>query len=127
MNGTEGRGPEKSDYPRPRSGEEKSLGELFVELSRDALRLAAQELGLTKIDMSRKVSDVWKYSRYYRAGVLVAYAGFIFILAALVIELSTVIPISLSSLLVGLAALIAGLILMRHRPKANAQRGPHVS
>ncbi len=113
MNGTEEMGPDKLQHPRPRSDEEKSMGQLFKELSRDVLHLAAHELGLTKLEISRKASDVFKYSRFYTAGIFVVYAGFIFVLAALVLELSELIPISLSAFLVGIAALVTGLIFIR--------------
>ncbi len=113
MNGTEEMGPDKSNRPPPRSDEEKSMGQLFKELSRDALHLAAHEFGLTKRDISRKASDVFKISRLYTAGILIFYAGFIFVLAALVLELSKLIPTSLSAFLVGLAALVTGLIFIQ--------------
>lgn len=87
--------------------EEPSLGQLFQELAQDAKTLVSLELDLAKTEMGEKASHVGKDVGTMAAGGFVLYAGFLAILAALIIGLASIIPAWLAALLVG--ALVAGI------------------
>lgn len=86
--------------------EDRSLGELFADLSRDTSALVRQEVALAKAEISEKASSVGKNVGFLAAGGAVAYAGFLAILAGIVFLLGEIIPLWLSALLVG--AIVAG-------------------
>lgn len=87
--------------------EERSLGDLFAELSRETTTLVRQEVALAKTELSTKASKVGKDVAFIGAGAAVAYAGFLAIVAAIIIILAALIPWWLSALLVG--AIVAGI------------------
>lgn len=86
--------------------EDRSLGELFADLSKDTSALVRQEVALAKAEISEKASSVGKNVGFLAAGGAVAYAGFLAILAGIVFLLGEIIPLWLSALLVG--AIVAG-------------------
>lgn len=81
---------------------EKSIGELFSSLAEDSRTLIRQEIELAKSEMSEKVEGVGKDIGSMVVGVTVLYAGFLVLLAALVIGLGNVITDGGAALLVGL-------------------------
>ncbi|MDQ4074611.1 MAG: phage holin family protein, partial [Chloroflexota bacterium] len=85
--------------------EERSLGELFSELSREATTLVRQEVRLAKMELSDVATQVGKNVGYLAVGGAIAYAGFLALLAALIVGLA----LWLNSL--WLSALIVGLIV----------------
>jgi len=91
-----------------RQREERSLGELFAELSRETSTLVRHEVELAKTEMTRKASRMGKHVGFIVAGGLVAYAALLAIVASLIALLATVVdlPVWASALLVG--AIIAG-------------------
>lgn len=90
---------------RPR--EDRSLGELFGELTRETTLLVRQELALAKTELTQKGSKLGKDIGFLAMGGAVAYAGLLAIVAALIIVLANFIPWWLSALLVGIV--IAGI------------------
>ena len=82
--------------------DERSLGDLFAELSRETTTLVRQEVALAKTELSTKASKVGKDVAFIGAGAAVAYAGFLAILAALIIVLAHVIAWWLAALIVGI-------------------------
>lgn len=90
----------------PRSKEDLSLGELFAELTRELSTLVRQELNLATTEMTQKGSRVAKHVGSLAAGGAVAYAGFLAILAGIILGLGYFIPLWLSALVVGL--IVAG-------------------
>src|ERR687894_566887 len=95
------------------SKEDRSLGELFAELARETSTLVRQEVELAKTEMSQKASEVGKDAGLLGAGGAVAYAGFLAIMAALIIGLGQLIPLWLSALVVGLVVGGIGYALMQ--------------
>ena len=87
--------------------EERSLGDLFANLSREMGLLLRQEMELAKTEMSRKASKAGKATASMAIGGFVAYAGFLAILAALIIGLAEFIPLWLAALIVGVV--VAGI------------------
>ena len=96
------------------TGEERSLGELFADLAREMTTLVRQEATLAKVEMSQKVSRLGRDVGFLAVGGLVAYAGFLALVATLIILLATVgLPWWLSALLVGLVIAGIGYVLVR--------------
>lgn len=93
--------------------DDRSLGELFTELTRQTTTLLRQEVALAKTEMSQKFSSVGKDVGSLAVGGAVAYAGFLAILAAIIILLAEVIPWWLSALVVGLVVAGIGYMLIQ--------------
>jgi len=91
--------------------EERSLGDLFSDLSGEASRLVHQEIQLAKIEMTEKASNVAKAGSVAVAGGLTMWLGVQGLLAAAIIGLGYVIGYGWSALAVGGFVLIAGAIM----------------
>lgn len=87
--------------------QERSLGQLFSQLSQDVSALFRQEVRLAKIEMSQKASEAGKQVGFIAAGGFVAYAGFLVLLAALILGLSEFMAAWLAALIVGI--IVAGI------------------
>jgi len=103
------------------SKQDRSLGELFADLSRQTTTLVRQEIALAKTELSDKVVDAGKNVGMLVAGGLVAYAGLLFVLAALTILLGSFIPLWLSALIVGLVVIGGGYMLIQRGRAALKQ------
>jgi len=97
-----------------RSRDDRSLGELFADLSRETTTLVRQEVDLAKTEMTQKASRVLKNIGFLAIGGAVAYAGFLAIIAAVIILLAAILPWWLSALLVGIViAAIGGFLIWK--------------
>jgi hypothetical protein len=85
-----------------RAGQERSLGDLFSELSQETSTLVREEMALAKIELSQKATRIGKDVAFLAAGGAVAYAGLLTLIAFLVIILSKGMPWWASVLIVGL-------------------------
>lgn len=94
---------------------DRSIGELLGDLAHETTTLIRQELTLFKVEMSQKASTVGKNAAFIAAGGAVAYAGFLALLAAVVMLLTQVgLPGWVSALLVGLVvAGVGGALVMK--------------
>lgn len=88
--------------------EQKSLGELFAELSDETRTLIRQEMLLAKTELSEKASVVGKDVGSMVAGGAVAYLGLAILLASVVIGLGHAIGYGWSALLIGVITLAVG-------------------
>lgn len=96
------------------SKEDRSLGELFSELSRETSTLVHQEVDLAKTELTHKAAEVGKDVGFLAAGALVAYAGFLTLVAMVVIALAQLgVTWWLSALIVGVVVLAVGGLLVR--------------
>ena len=96
------------------SKEERSLGELFAELARESSDLVRHEVALAKTELAQKATRVGKDVGFLAVGGLVAYAGFLAIIAAVIILLAALgLPWWLSALLVGLVVAGVGYFLVQ--------------
>jgi hypothetical protein len=95
------------------SKEDRSLGDLFSELSRETSTLIRQEVALAKSEMTDKATTVGKNVGFLAVGGAVAYAGFLVLLGALVIILALFLPWWLSALIVGFVVAAAGYALVQ--------------
>lgn len=93
--------------------DKRSLGELFSELSREASTLFQQEMQLAKVEMSQKASQAGREVAFIGAGGAIAYAGFLALLAALIIGLAEFMSMWLSALIVGLIVAGVGYFLIQ--------------
>src|SRR5690348_15912207 len=98
---------------RMRVQDDRTLGELFAELSNVSSRLVRQEIALAKRELSDKVSHAGKDVAMIAAGALVAYAGFVILLGFAVIALYILLHHWwLSALIVALVVLGVGYFLI---------------
>ena len=68
--------------------DDRSLGELFADLARDMGVLVRQEVGLATTELTHKATRAGRELATVAVGGLVAYAGLLAILAAIVIGLA---------------------------------------
>jgi len=91
----------------------RSLGDLFKELSRETGTLVRKEVELATTEMTAKLKIASAHAGTVAAGGALAHAGLLVLLAALVIGLTQMgITPWLSALLVGLLTLGVGYLLV---------------
>lgn len=105
-NSTSTRAPDTPDT------DERSLSELFTELSYDTGRLLRKEVELARAEFSEKASRAMGSIVTMVIGGLLAYAGLIAVVIAAAIALGNLMPYWLSSLAVGIAVIIIGGIFL---------------
>ncbi len=94
--------------------DERSLGELFGDLARDMGVLVRQEVGLATTEMTHKATNVAQHIAIIAVGGLVAYAGLLAILAALIIGLAAAgLNWWQAALLVGVVVAVVGAVLVQ--------------
>lgn len=74
-------------YEENRPSNDRSLGELFAELTREIVTLVRQEAQLAKTEITQKVQRMGKDVAFIAAGGLVAHAGFLALVAAVILML----------------------------------------
>jgi membrane protein len=89
----------------PARHDDRTLGEMFAELSRDFKTLVHQELQLARVELSQKAVKMRKGLVLMVGGGLLAYGGFLAIIAGIVLGLVA------AGLPYWLAALAAGVVL----------------
>lgn len=97
-----------------REREDRSLGELFGELSRETSTLMRQEFALAKAEVRQKATKAGKHVGYVAAGGALAYAALLVLLFAVVALISLALPVWVAALIVGaLTGIIAGMLVSR--------------
>ena len=95
-------------------GDDRSLGELFSELSRETGTLIRKELELATTEMTAKAKVAAGHAGTVAAGGALAHAGMLILLATIVIALSELgLALWLAALLVGVLTLGVGYLLAR--------------
>jgi hypothetical protein len=94
--------------------EERSLGELFGQLSQDMSLLVRQEIQLARAEMTEKISRLTTNLISVIAGGFVAYVGALAIVAALILALHELADVSpwVSALIVGAVLAIGGYAML---------------
>jgi hypothetical protein len=93
--------------------DERSLGDLFSDLARETSTLVRQEVQLAKAELTQSATEAGRGAAMLAAGGLVAYAGLIFVLLAIVYGLiETGMDPWLSALIVGLVVIAIGAVLL---------------
>jgi xanthine/uracil permease len=88
--------------------EERSLGELIAELSRDMGRLVRDEINLARTEMTQKASKAGMDIAGMAVGALILYGGFLVLLATAVIVLAHAMAWWLAALIVGIVVVAIG-------------------
>jgi uncharacterized membrane protein YqjE len=91
--------------------DDRSLGELFNELSRETSTLVRQEVRLAKVELSQTGAAVGRNLAAIAAGALVLYAGFLALMFSLIYALSETMAPWLAALAVGLIVGAVGAFL----------------
>lgn len=105
-----------------RSQDERSLGELFAELSRETGVLVRKEVELATTEMAAKARTAAAHVGTIAAGGALAHAGLLVLLAAFVIGLAQLgVTPWLSALIVALATMAIGYALVS-KGRANLSR-----
>ena len=99
----------------PALREDRSIGELFGQLSQDMTLLVRQELQLARAEMSDKISRLTTNLISVGAGGFVAYLGGLALVGALILAIRDLANISLavSALIVGAVLAIAGYMMLQ--------------
>jgi hypothetical protein len=99
----------------PELRQERSIAELFGQLSQDMTMLVRQEVQLARAEMSEKLSRLTANLVSVIAGGFVAYVGALALVAALILALNDLANISpwVSALIVGAVLGIAGYAMLR--------------
>jgi hypothetical protein len=93
--------------------QERSLGELFSELSQETSTLIRQEVQLAKAEVTRKATKAGKEVAFMAAGGFIAYAGFLALIAAAILGVAEFLPLWLSALLIGVIVAGVGYLLLQ--------------
>jgi xanthine/uracil permease len=93
--------------------DERSLGDLFSDLSRETTTLVRQEVQLAKAELTQSATEAARGVGMLVAGGAVAYAGLLFVLLAIVFGLIEAgWDAWLSALVVGVVVVAIGAILV---------------
>jgi hypothetical protein len=96
-----------------RQQDDRSLGDLFAELSHEMSTLVRQEVTLAKTELSQKAATAGRNVGFLAVGGAVAYAGFLALLAAAAIILALFLPLWLAALIVGVIVTAVGAALVQ--------------
>jgi fatty acid desaturase len=93
---------------------DRPLSELFSDLAQQVTALMRQEWLLARTEMSQKAGKIGKDVAFLALGGAVAYAGFLAVLAAIIIGLATAgMHWWLAALLVGVVVIAVGGLLVQ--------------
>ncbi|MEW6613756.1 MAG: phage holin family protein [Pseudomonadota bacterium] len=102
--------------------DERSLASLFKELTGEMSLLVRKEVELAKVETTEKVTQAGAGLASLAVGGAVAFAGFLVLLAALVLGLGQVMALWLAALIVGVVVLGIGfMLLQKGRDNLKAQ------
>jgi drug/metabolite transporter (DMT)-like permease len=94
--------------------DERSLGELFAELSRETGLLVRKEIELATTEMTAKARVATRHATTVAVGGVLAHAALLVLLAAIVIGLAEMgLPAWLSALIVAIVAGLGGYLLVQ--------------
>ena len=93
--------------------DDRSLGELFGDLAGQTGALVREEVALAKAELTQTATQAGKDIGVLVIGGAVAYAGFLALLAAVILALATVLPAWLAALIVGLVVAGGGALLLQ--------------
>jgi Putative Actinobacterial Holin-X, holin superfamily III len=97
---------------------ERSLGELFSELASETSLLIRQEMQLARVELGQTASRAGKEIGFIGLGGAVTYAGFLAVLAAIILIIGQYIPVWLSALVIGLVVIGIGYFLSQNHLSA---------
>lgn len=102
---------------------DRSLGDLFGDLARDMGTLVSQEVTLARTEITETATRVGKDIAVVAVGGLVAYAGLLAIIAAVIFLIADRgVPLWLSALIVGAIVAAVGYVLVQRGITALKQQ-----
>jgi uncharacterized membrane protein YqjE len=104
--------------------EELSIGELFSQLATETTTLVRQEVQLAKVEFGQKAAEIGKQVGLIGLGGAVAYAGFLALIAAVILLLAQFVPAWLAALAIGILVTAIGYYLSQHHLTALKQMDP---
>lgn len=115
----------QGDHTTP-SRDDRSLGTLFSELTRETTTLVQQEIALAKAETSEKLSQLGSGLASLAIGGLVLFAGLLKLLDAVIFGLGELFPPDLTPWLAalivgGIVALIGAVMLQKGRSNLQPQ------
>jgi hypothetical protein len=102
-------GPEVIE-PRPKA--DRSMASLLSDLAGETILLVRQEIALLKAELHEKFGRLGQGATALGAGVLIAFSGWLVLLAAAVLGLAEAVPAWLAALIVGLLVLAIAAALL---------------
>lgn len=96
--------------PRPKI--DRSIATLLSDLAGETILLLRQELALVRAELHEKMSRVGQGATALGAGAMIAYSGWLALVAAMILALMLVWPAWLAALVVGAVIVIVGIVLM---------------
>jgi hypothetical protein len=107
-----------------RTVDTRSLGELLTELSRETATLVRQEVALARTELTHNIARVQRHAVLIVAGGVLAYAGLLAIVAALVLVLIRLgVTPWLAALAAGIGVAVVGYVLLQ-QGLAGLKRDP---
>ena len=100
---------------------ERSIGELFSELTQELRTLFRQEMELFTVEMKEKATHAARDAVAIGVGGVMIYSGFLVLLAAIVLGVATFMPAWGGALLVATAFIALGFILVQKGRKDLTQ------
>jgi len=93
--------------------ENASLGELFSDLTQETSTLVRQEVQLAKAELRQSAEQAGRSIASMLVGGAIAYAGFLALLAAVILGLGEAgVPWWLSALIVGIVVVAIGMVMV---------------
>jgi hypothetical protein len=109
---------------RPPAAEERSLGDLFSEMTQQLQVLMRKEIELAKVEAKEQVSQAGKTAAIFGAMAVVGLIAALILAMAAAWGLAEVMPVGLAFLLVGVVLLIVTLALLQSGKKRAAALRP---
>ena len=95
------------------TADNRSLGELMAELSRETGTLVRQEVELATTELTSRVSELAGHAAFAAVGAAMLHAGVLVVLAAIVIGLSQLgLQPWLAATIVAVLAMVGGYVMM---------------
>ncbi|CAN5148323.1 phage holin family protein [soil metagenome] len=112
---------------KPADQEDQSVGTLLSRFAEQLSTLVRQEAELVKADLRESATDAKAGLGELAGGAIVAFAGTLVLLMAVVYGLALALPLWLSALIVGVVTLVIGLIVLSRARKNLSARNlaPH--
>ena len=106
--------------------EQRTIGELFGQLSQDMSLLVRQEVALARVEVGEKVGRFRQEAMSVLAGAAVAYFGALALVAAVILILDQVVGMAtwLAALLVGAVLVIIGYVMLQRSLRDLRQIDP---
>ncbi|HYZ39605.1 MAG TPA: phage holin family protein [Stellaceae bacterium] len=103
---------ESEQIAASRAGSRRPVTALLSDFANETGTLLSQELALFKAELQEKLGRLGQGAGALAAGGLIAFSGWLVLLAAAVLGLSNVVAPWLAALIVGLVVLIVGGVLL---------------